>query len=186
MTADTAGSYDEFAAVNGFLTGREFWKAEAQFRREERDFDRLCDAIRQRNKRNAPPRPLPTPKPRARAVQRSCWYCGAHFTHAEKRGPAPRYCSNAHRAAWHREAPKREAAETARKRLATRHGGVVDLTGCRFGLLTVVEDVTPLGHRGARRWLARCDCGGTRVTRANRFKSGEAKSCGCMVGRKVA
>ncbi len=177
---------NEFTEDNGFLTGRAYFAAEAAFRREQRAFEKLCDAIRKRNERNAAPRPAPKLAPKPRATERSCWHCGAHFTHTEKRGPAPRFCSNSHRAAWHREAPKREAAVEMRERLASRHGGVVDLVGQRFGMLTVVEDATPLGQRGARRWRARCDCGGSRVTRADRLKRGDTKSCGCMAGRKVA
>ncbi len=33
-----------------------------------------------------------------------------------------------------------------------------DLTGQRFGLLTVLEPAE-IGKRGVKRWLCRCDCG---------------------------
>lgn len=52
-----------------------------------------------------------------------------------------------------------------------------DLTGQRFGKLVVEASVPPL--KGQRRWLCRCDCGGTHVVTTGRLKSGHTTSCGC-------
>lgn len=179
----------QFADAAGFLVGDAVWQADTAIRREHAEFKRLCERLRgikRRRAAGAKPRPPRKPRPKPRSAERSCWQCGAHFVHAPTLpGPRPRFCCPAHRAAWHRELPAREAERSKAERLASRDRRVVDLTGQRFGLLTVVEDVTPSGARGARRWLARCDCGGTRVSRADHFKSGYAKSCGCMMGRKV-
>jgi len=71
-----------------------------------------------------------------------------------------------------------------------------DLTGMRFGRLTVQKRVETPGRHGAR-WLCRCDCGGVNIVNTNRLKTGYTKSCGClsrelsvnnavdMIGKKV-
>lgn len=54
-----------------------------------------------------------------------------------------------------------------------------DLTGVRFGLLTV------LGIEDRRRrvyWLCRCDCGGSRVVGGSDLTRGRADHCGCLKG----
>jgi hypothetical protein len=57
---------------------------------------------------------------------------------------------------------------------------VIDLTGQKFFRLTVIERAgncqTPNG-RTASQWLCRCDCGGTKIVRANSLRSGGTKSC---------
>lgn len=56
---------------------------------------------------------------------------------------------------------------------------VVDLTGQKFGLLTVIErDVSSKG--GGTKWLCVCDCGKKTVVTASNLKSGRTKSCGCI------
>lgn len=40
-----------------------------------------------------------------------------------------------------------------------------DLTGQRFGMLTVLEPAE-IGKRGVKRWLCRCDCGNLTTTAA--------------------
>jgi hypothetical protein len=55
---------------------------------------------------------------------------------------------------------------------------LIDLTGQRFGRLTVVCRVK--NHRNGRaRWLCRCDCGGERSPQGNHLKHGKISSCGC-------
>ena len=59
-----------------------------------------------------------------------------------------------------------------------------DLTGKRFGMLTVVGEAERKtgadGRPGARQWLCRCDCGGSVVTTAGQLNAGYRKSCGCL------
>lgn len=66
-------------------------------------------------------------------------------------------------------------------------GSFQNLTGCRFGKLTVlrrVEDyISPKGYRTAR-WLCRCDCGREKVMLRNVIKN--AFSCGCTRKREPA
>jgi hypothetical protein len=54
---------------------------------------------------------------------------------------------------------------------------LVDLTGRRFGWLTVVSHVETVG--GKRRWLCMCGCGGEKVIPTDSLTSGKTKSCGC-------
>ena len=63
----------------------------------------------------------------------------------------------------------------------------LDLTGLRFGRLTVLEraeDVRypdPTRKKGSVhvRWLCRCDCGKEKVIAASHLRSGKVVSCGC-------
>jgi len=54
-----------------------------------------------------------------------------------------------------------------------------DLTGQRFGLLTVAAR-TQNDSRGRAKWLCRCDCGGERTSAGYSLKAGDVLSCGCI------
>lgn len=57
-----------------------------------------------------------------------------------------------------------------------------DLTGQRFGKLTVLEQGEPYISKTGRkqvRWKCRCDCGSIIMAQANNLKSGHTVSCGC-------
>ena len=59
---------------------------------------------------------------------------------------------------------------------------LIDLTGKRFGSLTVIErHGTYVSPKGAKMvtWLCKCDCGNTTVVHGTSLKSGNVKSCGC-------
>lgn len=58
----------------------------------------------------------------------------------------------------------------------------IDLTGQKFGRLTVVErDCLATKKRGNHaRWICRCDCGNYTVVASGNLKSGDTKSCGCL------
>lgn len=53
-----------------------------------------------------------------------------------------------------------------------------DLTGKRFGRLTVVRRISPVGSKV--RWLCRCDCGTMKDVSAYELTSGKTRSCGCL------
>lgn len=53
-----------------------------------------------------------------------------------------------------------------------------DLTGQRFGRLTVIKRHTPKGQKV--RWLCKCDCGNEKDISAYELTSGNTKSCGCL------
>lgn len=61
-------------------------------------------------------------------------------------------------------------------------GKCIDLTGQRFGRLTVIERVeTPTGHGRAARWKCVCDCGNiTEKPTTSMLRSGQSTSCGCL------
>lgn len=58
-------------------------------------------------------------------------------------------------------------------------GKLIDLTGQRFGRLTVVHKV-PNKRYGVPRWFCKCDCGGTTEADSGNLKNGYRASCGCL------
>src|SRR5687768_9571561 len=54
----------------------------------------------------------------------------------------------------------------------------VDVSGMRFGLLTVVGRSPKKSAAGAL-WECRCDCGGSTVTTSLKLRRGHTTSCGC-------
>ena len=65
-------------------------------------------------------------------------------------------------------------------------GAKRDLTGQRFGRLTVLRQVpVPEGLTQNNYWLCRCDCGTERVVLASNLIRGHTKSCGCLKQRDL-
>ncbi len=61
-----------------------------------------------------------------------------------------------------------------------------DLTGQKFGRLTVLL-LEPVRMRGgARRWRCRCDCGNETVVVTGSLKRGMSRSCGCFKLERLA
>lgn len=56
---------------------------------------------------------------------------------------------------------------------------LIDLTGCRFGRLTVIEKAPQMPGGTNARWLCKCDCGNETVVRSTSLRKGESTSCGC-------
>ena len=59
-----------------------------------------------------------------------------------------------------------------------------DLTGKRFGKLTVIEKAAPTPD-GVTRWICRCDCGNTCTKRSNSLRNGVAVDCGCATSMLI-
>lgn len=62
-------------------------------------------------------------------------------------------------------------------------GKFIDLTGQRFGRLTVLNRAPDFGS-GRKRvtmWRCQCDCGKTIDVRAHALRNGHTRSCGCLV-----
>lgn len=62
---------------------------------------------------------------------------------------------------------------------AVRESQFKDLTGLKFGRLSVIE----FDHKNKRNesyWKCECDCGNISVTRSNGLISGRTQSCGCI------
>lgn len=60
----------------------------------------------------------------------------------------------------------------------------IDLTGQRFGRLTVVG-FERQGGRGHSYWRCKCDCGGYTIARGSHMKAGNVTSCGCVPAHKT-
>ncbi len=56
-------------------------------------------------------------------------------------------------------------------------GKFADLTGRRFGQLTVLRRAQPVIKR--RNWVVRCDCGTIKTVRSDALRPGITVSCGC-------
>ncbi len=65
---------------------------------------------------------------------------------------------------------------------------LIDLTGQRFGRLTIVKKADPLingkGYK-KRKWECVCDCGNILNVLEGNLKNGHTKSCGCLQKEKV-
>lgn len=59
----------------------------------------------------------------------------------------------------------------------------VDLTGQRFGRLTVIKRVENNGKKVM--WLCRCDCGNETTVFSGYLRNGDTKSCGCLSKDKL-
>lgn len=61
---------------------------------------------------------------------------------------------------------------------------LIDLTGRRFGRLTVVRRAGtyyPPAIEGQQpTWECLCDCGNTKIVRRSGLTSGQTRSCGCL------
>lgn len=65
-------------------------------------------------------------------------------------------------------------------------GAPIDLTGQRFGMLTVIEETSPhitSGGSKQRQWVCHCDCGNRTITTTQNLRSGDTRSCGCYEKR---
>lgn len=60
---------------------------------------------------------------------------------------------------------------------------VIDLSGMRFGRLTVLSRENNDNHGGTR-WLCRCDCGNSCIVDSGNLRHGRQKSCGCLRHRE--
>ena len=59
-------------------------------------------------------------------------------------------------------------------------GKLVDLTGQKFGRLTVIERAGKTAHGEHAKWLCRCECGNVITAASNNLRSGNTTSCGCF------
>jgi len=59
-------------------------------------------------------------------------------------------------------------------------GKLIDLTGQKFGRLTVIERSYPNAKNRSTRWLCKCDCGTEKIILRDSLKSGKTRSCGCL------
>lgn len=60
-----------------------------------------------------------------------------------------------------------------------RMNRVIDLTGKKFGRLTVMC-LDERGTKGKTYWLCKCECGNVKSVRADSLRCGAIRSCGCL------
>jgi hypothetical protein len=99
------------------------------------------------------------------------------------------------RAKWKKEAKRRKLlglpppSKHGRPRdIPLAHTNLVDMTGWRFGRLTVLR-MAPTSRQGSQRcrvWWVKCDCGSPeRMVNGTTLRQGNSKSCGCLVRERV-
>ncbi len=66
--------------------------------------------------------------------------------------------------------------------LSKPSGKIVDLTGNRYGFLTVAEYCGIVNHKAM--WKCVCDCGNITIVKSNNLRTGTTTSCGCMRGHR--
>lgn len=57
---------------------------------------------------------------------------------------------------------------------------MTDITGKRFGRLTVIAPDAPCDKEHGYRWIVRCDCGTVFTAYRGNLASGMTRSCGCL------
>jgi hypothetical protein len=58
-----------------------------------------------------------------------------------------------------------------------------DMTGKRFGKLTVISRSVKKPNQTEAFWICRCDCGNESVASGRNLRSKHTQSCGCQVNR---
>ena len=64
-------------------------------------------------------------------------------------------------------------------------GGVIDLSGKKFGKLTVVKKIR-CDQNGKAIWATNCDCGNNKEVSGVSLRNGHVKSCGCLQGAHLS
>lgn len=61
-------------------------------------------------------------------------------------------------------------------------GNFIDLTGQRFGNLTVIKkaEIVKVKYGTIIKWLCKCNCGNERIFPGTELRRGNAKHCGCL------
>jgi len=61
---------------------------------------------------------------------------------------------------------------------------MIDLTGQKFGMLSVIEKDE--SYKNETYWKCICDCGNIVNVRSTRLRNGRSKSCGCSKGKMIS
>ena len=59
-------------------------------------------------------------------------------------------------------------------------GKFQDLSGMKFGKLTVIEKDLERSKKGVAYWKCQCECGNITSVNSSKLKNGYTKSCGCL------
>ena len=58
-----------------------------------------------------------------------------------------------------------------------------DLTGQKYGMLTVIEEVKDVRKNGSIVWRCVCECGNETIVSSNALRGGNTISCGCLTSK---
>lgn len=61
---------------------------------------------------------------------------------------------------------------------------IINEIGNKYGKLLVVDKAEP-DDSGATRWVCKCDCGNTTISRGTSLRNGHSTSCGCERNYKL-
>lgn len=78
---------------------------------------------------------------------------------------------------------KEKATNVLKEYALNRNSIGLDLTGKRFGKLTVLKEVSSIikaNGKNMRRWLCKCDCGNEIIVQHTYLTTGDTTSCGCI------
>ena len=62
----------------------------------------------------------------------------------------------------------------------------IDITGQKFGRLTVINKDNERTTKSGSYWLCKCDCGKIKSIKSSSLRRGEIQSCGCLRNERVA
>lgn len=62
----------------------------------------------------------------------------------------------------------------------------IDLTGNKYGRLTVLHKDNERKSNSGSYWICECDCGNIKSIKSSSLRRGEIQSCGCLRNEKVA
>ena len=65
------------------------------------------------------------------------------------------------------------------QRERAKEANIIDITGQKFGRLTVLFEYPDKGKRHDSLWMCQCECGNTAIVSTSCLKGGSTKSCGC-------
>lgn len=64
-------------------------------------------------------------------------------------------------------------------------GALIDLTGQKFGRLTVLARAPENDKHNKPQWICQCNCGTQTLVSGKRLREGHTKSCGCLMREKI-
>lgn len=63
---------------------------------------------------------------------------------------------------------------------------LIDLTGNKYGRLTVLHRDTERIAKGSSYWICQCDCGNIKSVKSSALRRGEIQSCGCLRNERTS